>query len=564
MTALRGLLGESEAIIALRREISRLLPQLRPGHRTPAILLLGETGTGKGLLARLLHREGSRAGGPFVEVNCAAIPETLLEAELFGFERGAFTDARFAKAGLAQAAHGGTLFLDEIGLMPETLQAKLLTLLEERTVRRLGGTRSEPVDALIVAASNGDLAGDVTRGRFRRDLYHRLAGLTFTLPPLRERGGDTLTLARVFLARSCTDHGLAPKTLSDAAAAVLLAHPWPGNVRELANLMERTALLREEPIVAAAHLNLPPPPAVAAVAQGAEADPRATPLRASLERLRRAHVLEALRTAGDNVSRAAEQLGIPRSTLRYHLERLGLGPRATPRQRPPLAAAEPPSDVASPLPSVTRSSPVRWEVRQLALLLAMVEPGSSSGSAFATAPSLELLADKAQSFGGRVEELTAAGLLLVFGLETGEDAAARAAYAAMAMRRALEPGREGDALGGIRLALHVERLPVASTNGSLRIDLDAKREALGVLETMVRQVEPGTVVLSEAMAPFLSRRYHLESLGLDLGRHGPAYRALGPERAAFRPAALAPFVGRDGSSPTCVTSSGAPGSARRW
>ena len=196
MTALRGLLGESEAIIALRREISRLLPQLRPGHRTPAILLLGETGTGKGLLARLLHREGARASGPFVEVNCAAIPETLLEAELFGFERGAFTDARFAKAGLAQAAHGGTLFLDEIGLLPETLQAKLLTLLEERTVRRLGGTRSEPVDALIVAASNGDLAGDVARGRFRQDLYHRLAGLTFTLPPLRERGGDTLTLGK--------------------------------------------------------------------------------------------------------------------------------------------------------------------------------------------------------------------------------------------------------------------------------------------------------------------------------------------------------------------------------
>ena len=544
MTALRGLLGESEGIVALRREVSRLLPQLRPGHRTPAILLLGETGTGKGLLARLLHRESSRAHGSFVEVNCAAIPETLLEAELFGFERGAFTDARFAKPGLAQAAHGGTLFLDEVGLLPETLQAKLLTLLEERTVRRLGGTRSEPVDALIVAASNGDLGGDVARGRFRQDLYHRLAGLTFTLPPLRERGGDTLTLARVFLARSCADHGLAPKTLSDAAAAALLAHPWPGNVRELANLMERTALLREEAIITAAHLNLPPPPAVGPVAQGTEAGPRATPLRASLERLRRAHVLEALRTAGDNVSRAAEQLGIPRSTLRYHLERLGLGPRATPRQRPPLAA-EPRSDVTSPLPSATGPGPVRWEVRQLALLLVMIEPRSSSGSAFATAPSLELLADKAQSFGGRVEQLTAAGLLLVFGLETLEDAAARAAYAAMAMRRALEPGREGEAVAGIRLALHVERLPVASANGSLRIDLDAKREALGVLETMVRQVDPGTVVLSEAMAPFLSRRYHLESLGLDLGRHGPAYRALGPERAVFPPAAMAPFVGRE-------------------
>jgi transcriptional regulator with PAS, ATPase and Fis domain len=178
MTALASLLGESPGITAVREQIARLLRhQGEAARRLPPILILGETGTGKGLLAELVHRAGPRASGPFVDVNCAAIPETLLEAELFGFEKGAFTDARQAKPGLFQAAHGGTIFLDEIGLMPEALQAKLLKVIEEGAVRRLGSTRREPTNAWVIAATSEDLQEAVRARRFREDLYHRLAVL---------------------------------------------------------------------------------------------------------------------------------------------------------------------------------------------------------------------------------------------------------------------------------------------------------------------------------------------------------------------------------------------------
>jgi transcriptional regulator with PAS, ATPase and Fis domain len=199
----------------------------RCAGRLAPILILGETGTGKGLLAGILHRAGPRAAGPFVDVNCAAIPETLLEAELFGFERGAFTDARHAKPGLLQMAHRGMLFLDEVGLLPEALQAKLLKVLEERTVRRLGSTRSEPVDVWIVSATSEDLRAAAGARRFREDLYHRLAILTLRLPPLRERGEDVGRLAEQFLRQACEDYGLAPRTLAPDAQAALRAHSWP-------------------------------------------------------------------------------------------------------------------------------------------------------------------------------------------------------------------------------------------------------------------------------------------------------------------------------------------------
>src|SRR5215472_16369986 len=188
-TALAELLGRSPRIVALREQINRVLGrQADAARRSPPILLLGETGTGKGLIAATIHRAGIRARGPFVDVNCAAIPETLLEAELFGFERGAFTGARESKPGLFQEAHRGTLFLDEVGLLPEAQQAKLLTVVEEGAVRRLGRTKSEAVDTWILSASSEDLHGAVREHRFREDLYHRLAVVTLSLPPLRERG----------------------------------------------------------------------------------------------------------------------------------------------------------------------------------------------------------------------------------------------------------------------------------------------------------------------------------------------------------------------------------------
>src|SRR5258706_6114498 len=253
---LADLIGDSPSIEAIRERVARLLQRQGDLRRLPPVLIDGETGTGKGLLARLIHKAGPRPDGPFVDVNCAAIPETLLESEMFGFERGAFTDARRAKPGLLQTAHRGTMFLDEVGLLSEGLQAKLLKVLEERSVRRLGSTRDEPIDVWILTATNENLKTAIQGRRFREDLYHRLAVLTLLLPPLRERGGAILMLPQHYLGRACNDYGVSAKTLAADAQAALRAYPWPGNVREGANLMERVALLSSEPVVTADALGL--------------------------------------------------------------------------------------------------------------------------------------------------------------------------------------------------------------------------------------------------------------------------------------------------------------------
>ena len=298
MTPLAELLGESPGIQAVRATVARLLARGAPGRRLPAILIEGETGTGKGHLARALHGAGPRAAGPLVEVNCAAIPETLLEAELFGFERGAFTDARQPKAGLFQTAHGGTLFLDEVGLLPERVQAKFLKVLEDRAVRRLGSTHSEPADVAIIAATSENLLDAVHGRRYREDLYHRLAVVIVRLPPLAERGSDILLLGEHFLAQACTEYGLPPKTLAADARAALLAYRWPGNVRELANVMERTALLTEASLVTADALELPGTP-------GSRGAPAGTPARtAATAPVGPEQVLEALRETDWNIARA--------------------------------------------------------------------------------------------------------------------------------------------------------------------------------------------------------------------------------------------------------------------
>src|SRR5262249_30114656 len=218
------ILGDSPGIRGLREQLQQILPRAATASRLPPILLRGETGTGKGLVARTMHRAGPRARGPFVDVNCAAIPDNLLEAELFGYERGAFTDARQAKPGLFQLAHRGMLFLDEIGMLSPALQAKLLKVLEDGVVRRLGGTRTEPIDVWIVSATNEDLAEAMRARRFREDLYHRLAVLSLELPPLRDRGADVLVLADRFLARACADYGLPQKTFARDARAALAAY----------------------------------------------------------------------------------------------------------------------------------------------------------------------------------------------------------------------------------------------------------------------------------------------------------------------------------------------------
>src|SRR5215469_14926452 len=286
MELLSELLGDSPVMTTLRETARRLL---QPGRsRLPPIVIQGETGTGKGLLARGLQAASARGDRPFVDINCAALPATLLEAELFGFERGAFTDARQAKRGLFQTAHTGTIFLDEIGLLPADLQAKFLKVVEDRKVRRLGATRDEVVDVWIIAASNENLQAAVREGKFRHDLYHRLSVVSLEMPPLRERGDDIVMLAERFLALASADYGRPPARLDEAARARLLAYQWPGNVRELGNIMERVALLSEAPIITADLLDLEPGPAL----------PTSPPTALSAMDVVRNHLMSALEHTG--------------------------------------------------------------------------------------------------------------------------------------------------------------------------------------------------------------------------------------------------------------------------
>jgi two-component system, NtrC family, response regulator AtoC len=303
------LIGESPVAVGLRDKIRGLIDRQASARRFPPILLEGETGTGKGLVAHLLHRASPRSAGPFVDVNCAAIPETLLEAEMFGFEQGAFTEARQAKPGLFQAAHGGTIFLDEISLLPETVQGKLLKVLEDRAVRRLGSVLAHAIDVQIIAATSRDLAGAVRDRAFREDLYHRLAVLTLRLPALRERSTDIVLLAEHFLARTCSDYGLPARRFSPTAKEALLAYPWPGNIRELSNVIERVALMSDSDVVTADALRL---------TEAEMASPRpATPTGPGRsDEALHDRLLAALAETRGNITKAAAKLGIARNTLR--------------------------------------------------------------------------------------------------------------------------------------------------------------------------------------------------------------------------------------------------------
>src|SRR5215510_15050037 len=362
---LAALRGESGLMTAVRSQVAQLLARQPGARRQPSILILGETGTGKGLLARAVHQAGPRRAGPFVDVNCAAIPDSLLEAELFGYERGAFTDARQAKPGLFQAAHGGTIFLDEIGLLPLALQGKLLAVLEDHAVRRLGSTRAERVDVALVAATSVDLERARADGRFRADLYHRLAVITVELPPLRARGADVLELADYFLARACTDYGLSPRALTPEARKLLLAHPWPGNVRELANAMERVVLLSDGETITGEMLDFLAEMARPATPAAAAPHVADTSIGESLDAALKARIEAALRSHGGNIRRTAAALGIARNTLRARLDKYGLRDR----DRETGAGRAAPSR-ASPRP--TTGTPVHWERRHLAFLRARV------------------------------------------------------------------------------------------------------------------------------------------------------------------------------------------------
>jgi transcriptional regulator with GAF, ATPase, and Fis domain len=334
--------GDSEldpSMAHLHKLVDRIAPSTIP------VLLLGETGVGKNVLAQAIHTRSTRAKKPFLTLNCSTLSETLLESELFGHEKGAFTGAVQAKSGLFESAQGGTVFLDEIGELPLSVQVKLLNVLESHQFMRVGGTRAMQLDVRFLAATNRDLEAEIALGRFRQDLYFRINGISLVIPPLRERGGELVRLAALFVERASErlgrDH--APK-LSSAALAAMRSYSWPGNIRELRNMMERAVLLAVDEVIDVDHLPvdkmqmqvaaLPrlqigpaPGPLAPSPSDGGEAVHQA---RESLKSAERQRVLDALEQCGGNQTKAAKMLGISRSTLVTRLIEYGL-PR--PRKR---------------------------------------------------------------------------------------------------------------------------------------------------------------------------------------------------------------------------------------
>jgi DNA-binding NtrC family response regulator len=312
-SALSGLEGQLQRVLAADRRL---------GAGLPPVLIEGETGTGKTTIARWIHQQGPRAGEHLIEVNCSALPETLAESELFGHERGAFTDARTGRIGLFEAAHGGTLFLDELPSLSVGLQAKVLTAIEDGKIRRVGGNKTIAVDVRIIAATNRDLKELAAQGRFREDLFHRLDLYRVRLAPLRERGEDILKLADLLMGRLCQRHRLPLRKITERGRQRLLGYRWPGNVRELAHEVERAIVFEESEELGFESLQTPLDTPLQTPAQAPWLNPefRFPPQGFSLEAAIGLLIQKALQQTGNNVSATARLLGVSRDYLRYRLE----------------------------------------------------------------------------------------------------------------------------------------------------------------------------------------------------------------------------------------------------
>ena len=526
-----ALLGRAPAIEELRAQVQHLAAFDAPGKPVPTVLLQGETGTGKGLLARTIHESGPRAGGAFVDVNCAAIPDAMLEAELFGFEAGAFTDAKRSKPGLFEAASRGTLFLDEIDSLTAPIQSKVLKAIEDKQVRRLGAVEPRVVDVKLVAASQRDLQALAASGRFRADLYHRLAVLVLRLPPLRERRDDVIVLAEHFLSWHAAAHGIAPKRLSDSARTWLRLYAWPGNVRELAHVMERLTLLATSDEVTRETLEtlggLPTPDAppsgvqVYESRQGADEEARDVHGNAATTDDRdAARIRAALARSGGNVVRAAQRLGIGRNALRYRMQRLGIS-RDEPGDAAPVSATAP-AESSAPHASVVAPPPApTWEQKAAAVLtVALTFPEDSGDTAYEPWTARlrwdRAVGERIAGFGGVMLGRGPSQLTAVFGVPRAlEQAPQRAVQSALAIQRAAAnaPGLRPE----VRAAVHVGevRLDVAAPDPLSRLLPVA--DTFTMAERLLGHAGAGEVLVSPQAARRVGRAVVLLPRAVQLG-----------------------------------------------
>jgi DNA-binding NtrC family response regulator/tetratricopeptide (TPR) repeat protein len=604
------LLGMSSAMAALRTQIRHLATFDTVGSpHVPTVLLQGETGTGKGFAARILHDSGPRAQGPFVEVNCAAVPETMLEAELFGFEAGAFTDAKRAKPGLFEAASRGTLFLDEIDALPLVLQGKLLTAIETKQVRRLGAVTARAMDVKLIAATNAVLAEAVAAGRFRADLYHRLAVVVLGLPPLRERGADIGALAEAYIQHYSAAHGVPSKRLSAEAEAWLHGYAWPGNIRELSHVMERVTLLHMGTEVDAETLmKLCLPLAAPGPLAGVVPLPVAPAFEGALPP-EAEEIRQALVQTGGNVARAARLLRMSRDTVRYRMQRYGIARSQPERTSPPAPLHAPqvglldsplreghegqapakPEDAHTPprrqwgreRPTSGATGPQRvtddttikpnipsleptWEQKPvvvLALELTWLE--TAGPESFRYDPWTErarweqAIVDKVQGFGGILLQRTPALLTWVFGLpQTLEQLPQRAVHSAIAIRQMVVDASAPDMVPcpELRLAVHLGGVRVDSQASDPTARLLPVGETLVLPVRLLGQASPGEILITPEVGRLVDGWVALEGRPLHLHPgdstrvDGYAVIGVNPGREAWagRPhRTRSPFVGRE-------------------